>query len=131
VRGKPVYKAGTGNWRLSQQMNSSSFENCVREKLLQHLPANSVAVPDNAPYRSVQADKAPTKYSVKSEMISWLQRHGVACDSTVRKCPLYELILTKEPREKVFKIDQPLNARGHTVLRLSPYHCDLSPIELV
>jgi len=89
-----------------------------------------VVVLDNAPYHSVQVDKAPTKYSVKSEMISWLQRHGVACDSTMRKGPLYELIVTKKPREKIFKIDQLLNAHGHTVLRLPPYNCDLSPIEL-
>jgi transposase len=43
---------------------------------------------------------------------------------------LYELILTKKPIEKIFKLDQLLNAHGHTVLRLRPYNCDLSPTEL-
>jgi hypothetical protein len=30
----------------------------------------------------------------------------------------------------MFKIDHLLNAHGHTVIRLPPYMCDLSPIEL-
>jgi hypothetical protein len=32
--------------------------------------------------------------------------------------------------EKMFKIDQLLNAHGHTVLGLPPCNCDLSPTEL-
>ncbi|KDR23778.1 hypothetical protein L798_11352 [Zootermopsis nevadensis] len=67
------------------QMNSTNFEKWVREKMLQNLPPSSVVVLDNVPYHSVQADKAPSKYSVKSEMISWLQRHGVFCDPAMRK----------------------------------------------
>jgi hypothetical protein len=111
-----------GNWLLSRQMKSSNFEKWVRCKLLQHLPANSVVVLDNAPYHSVQVGKARTKCSVKSEMVSCLQRHGVTCDSTMRKGPLYDMILTKKPRGKIFKIDQLLTEHGHTFLRLPLYN---------
>jgi hypothetical protein len=41
-----------------------------------------------------------------------------------------ELILPKKRGEKMFKIHQLLNAHAHTVLRLPPYNCNLSPIEL-
>jgi transposase len=63
-------------------------------------------------------------------MVSWLERHGVFCDPTMRKGQLHDLILTKKPKEKNSKTDQLLNAHGHTVVTLSPYMCDLSPTEL-
>jgi hypothetical protein len=48
----------------------------------------------------------------------------------MRNGQLYDLILTRKPKEQIFKIYQLLNAYGHTVFRLPPYMCDLSPIEL-
>ncbi|KDR23616.1 hypothetical protein L798_12176 [Zootermopsis nevadensis] len=98
--------------------------------MFQNLPPSLVVVLDNAPYHSVQADKTPSKYSVKCEIISCLQRHGVFCDPAMRKGQLYDLILTMKPKEKIFKIDQLLNAHGHIVVRSPAYVCDLSPMEL-
>jgi transposase len=48
----------------------------------------------------------------------------------MRKGQLYDLILTRKPKEKTFKTDHLLNAHGHTVVRFPPNMCDLSPIEL-
>jgi hypothetical protein len=104
-------------------MNSINFEKWVIKKLLPNFPPSSVVVLDNAPYHSVQVDKVPSKYSVKSEMISWLERQGVFCDPTMRKGQLYDLILTRKPKEKTFKTDHLLNGHGHTVVRLPPYMC--------
>jgi hypothetical protein len=56
-----VYKAGMTPGDYHRQVNSSNFKKWVRDKLLQHLPANSVVVLDNAPYHSVQVNKAPTE----------------------------------------------------------------------
>jgi hypothetical protein len=67
-----IYKAGSASGNYHCRMNSTNFEKWVREKILQNLPPSSAVVLDNAPYHSVQADKALSKYSVKSEMISWL-----------------------------------------------------------
>jgi transposase len=125
-----IYKAGSVSGDYHGQMNSINFEKWVTEKLLANLPPCSVVVLDNAPYHSVQLDKVLSEYSVKSEMISWLERQGVFCDPTMRKGQLYDLILTKKPKEKTFKTDHLLNAHGHNVVRLPPYMCDLSPIEL-
>jgi hypothetical protein len=85
---------------------------------------------DNAPYHSIQVDKGPSNNSFKSEMISWLEWHGVYCDPTMRKGHLYDLIFTRKPKEKIFKIDHVLSVHGHAVVRLPPYICDLSPIEV-
>jgi hypothetical protein len=102
-------------------MNIINFVKRVREKTLPNLLPCSVVVLGNAPYHSVQVDKVQSKYSVKCEMTSWLERHRVFCDPTMRKGPLYNLILTRKPKEKMFKVDHLLNARGHTVVRLPPY----------
>jgi hypothetical protein len=61
-----IYKAGSASGDYHCQMNSTNFEKWVREKILQNLPHSSAVVLDNAPYHSVQADKAPSKYLVKS-----------------------------------------------------------------
>ena len=33
--------------------------------------------------------------------------------------------------EKKFKVDEMAKEAGHEVIRLPPYHCNLSPIELL
>jgi hypothetical protein len=78
-------RCGSASGDYHGQMNSVNFEKCVTEKLLLNLPPCSVVVLDNAPYHSVQVDKVPSKYSVESEMISWLDRQGDFCDPSTRK----------------------------------------------
>jgi hypothetical protein len=80
-----IYKAGSASGDYHGQMNSINFEKWVTEKLLLNLHPCSVVVLDNAPYHSVQVDKDPSKHSVKSYMILWLERQGVFCDPTMRK----------------------------------------------
>ena len=48
----------------------------------------------------------------------------------MRKEHLFQIIELHRPREKQYKIDQFLSSKGHTVVRLPPYMCDLNPIEL-
>ncbi|KAJ4427079.1 hypothetical protein ANN_24694, partial [Periplaneta americana] len=126
-----LYKAGTTTRNYHSQMNGLNFEKWVREKLLTNLPPQSVVALDNAPYHNVEENKAPSKYAVKTEMVSWLQHQGAVCDMTMRKEQLYEMVLLKKSKEKNFKIDQILKAYGHSVIRLPPYMCDLNVIELV
>jgi hypothetical protein len=92
----------------------------------------SVIVIDNAPYHSIQENKPPTRNSVKAEMISWLEKNNVPFAAEMRKTELFQLVERhKTPRKKkTFRIDQVLKFHGHDVLRLPPYTCDLSPIEL-
>ncbi|XP_046687431.1 uncharacterized protein LOC124373082 [Homalodisca vitripennis] len=111
-------------------MNGNNFEKWAEEKLLPNLPQKSVIVMDNAPYHCHQENKAPTKYAVKKEMIDWLQSNNIQCSADMKKFQLYELIEKHKPKEKVYRIDVALKRRGHAVLRLPPYMCELNPIEL-
>jgi hypothetical protein len=62
-----IYKAGSASGDYHGQMNSTNFEKWVGGKMLQNLSPSSAVVLDNAPYHNVQADKAPSKYSVTSD----------------------------------------------------------------
>lgn len=125
-----VFKSGTTSGDYHGQMNGKNFEKWVTEKVIPNLKPASVVVMDNAPYHGVQVDKPPTKYATKVSMMSWLQKNGIHFDSTLRKADLFDIVAAHTPAEKVFVIDEMLKANGHQVIRLPPYMCELSPIEL-
>ncbi|XP_023724109.1 uncharacterized protein LOC111873546 [Cryptotermes secundus] len=124
---KLVYKAGGATGDYHGQMNGHNFQKWLTEKLVPHVPPQSVMVLDSAPYHCVQIDKPPTPYSLKKDMISWLRHKG---DESMWKNDLYNQILSLKPKEKAFKIDSILSGHGHSVIRLPPYMSDLNPIEL-
>jgi transcriptional regulator NrdR family protein len=63
-------------------------------------------------------------------MIDWLERHGVQCGTSARKATLYKIINSMKPKQRTFRVDKLLESHGHSVVRLPPYMCDMSPIEL-
>jgi transposase len=111
-------------------MNAENFEKWMSSQVLPNLPPSSVVVMDNTPYHGKQVDKVPSKYSVKADMIGWLERRGVAASSSMRKSTLIELINAHKPAEKLFSVNVLLKNHGHTVPRLPPYMCELNVIEL-
>jgi transposase len=52
------------------------------------------------------------------------------CDTSAMKGALYTIINSMKPKEKSFRVDELLETHGHSVVRLPPYMCELSPIEL-
>lgn len=124
-----MYKAGSANGDYHGQMNHGNFEKWIDEKLIPNLPPRSVVVMDNAPYHTIQVDKPPNKYTL-NDMKEWLRRKEVTFDANLHKVDLYALVEKHRPIEKTFRVDHRLSECGHTVLRLPPYMCNLSPIEL-
>jgi hypothetical protein len=49
----------------------------VKEKLIPNLPAESVAVIDNAPYHNIKINKIPASNSTKKEMRQWILTNSV------------------------------------------------------
>jgi hypothetical protein len=47
------------------------------------------------------------------------------------KVQLNEIIKAYKSKYKTFLVDEIMAAKGHTVLRLPPYHPDFNPIELI
>ena len=112
-------------------MNYINYEKWLKTQLIPNLPPSSVLVIDNAPFHNVQLNPAPTSSSKKQEMIDWLTRHGIPFTNSMYKPELYTIIKIWKPKYKMYKVDALLAEKGHSVLRLPPYHPDLNPIELI
>ena len=68
-------------------------------------------------------------YIMKAEIISWLHRWGVACDTIMMKHQMGKVNAVKILYEKTNKTDHIPNTRHHVPLRPPHYKCDLSPTE--
>ena len=122
-------KSKSGDYH--DEMNGENFKKWFMEMLLPNIPPNAIIVIDNAPYHSMQTEKAPTTATRKADMIAWLQNKGISFAADMLKPELYELIKRYKPREKKYVIDEIAREHGHEIVRLPPYHCDLNPIELI
>lgn len=98
---------------------------------MDNLDGPHIIIMDNASYHSTQLDKAPTTANKKADIIEWLINKGVNADMTMLKCELLGLVATHKPREPVYLLDEAAKQRGHTVIRLPPYHCQYNAIELI
>lgn len=125
------FKSNSKSGDYHSQMNYTNYKKWLQEKLIPNLPSNSVLVIDNAPYHNVQLDKCPTMGSTKDEMREWLRQRNVPFTDEMLKIDLYSLVKVWKPRFKTYEIDKIMSEKGHSVLRLPPYHPDLNPIELV
>ena len=110
-------------------MNAQHFEEWFSQ-LLSGIPENSVIVMDNASYYSRQKNKTPTTSNKKGEIRAWLEENGISYREDMLKVELLELVRSHAP-EKSYHVDEMAKERGHEVLRLAPYSCDLNPIEMI
>ena len=126
-----IWKAGTVSGDNHDQMNSSNYFKWVKEKLIPNLPPNSVLVIDNAPYHSIEINKAPSSNAKKADIMRWLQESRIPFSTDMLKPQLIKLVHLHKARLRRYKIDEELNNYGHSVLRLPPYHPDLNAIEMI
>ncbi|XP_043234052.1 uncharacterized protein LOC122392576 [Amphibalanus amphitrite] len=110
-------------------MNAQHFEEWF-SSLLQNIPANSVIVMDNASYHSRIKNKTPTTSNKKGEIQAWLEENGISYADDMLKVELLELVHKHAP-PKTYYVDELAKEKGHTVVRLAPYSCDLNPIEMI
>ena len=85
---------------------------------------------DNATYHSriCPETASPTMATRKDVMKEWLRGKNIPFNEGLLKAEIYELIKHHKP-SKEYVVDRKIEAAGHMVLRLPPYHCDLNPIE--
>ena len=85
---------------------------------------------DNAPYHSVQENKPLTTASRKAEIQEWLRKMGISFSEDMMKSELLEIVRFRKPTP-TYKVDTIFKEKGHEVIRLPPYHCNLNAIEYV
>lgn len=126
-----IFKSGSKSGDYHDEMNFENFSKWLQQNLLPNLPPESVIVLDNAAYHNVRSNKIPTMAANKREMVSWLLKNQIPFDSNMLKVELYHIIKTHKEAIIKFKINEIIEAAGHHVLRLPPYHPDLNPIEMI
>lgn len=128
-----LFPSKSGKADYHDDMNAACFTEWFQNKLLPNVPSHSVIVMDNAPYHSVQKDKAPTSNSRKQVMQDWLVEKGISYDPAMLKAELYELVKLHKSRKKKYEIDEMAAVAPYfcRVIRLPPYHCQFNPIELI
>ncbi|KAJ4448789.1 hypothetical protein ANN_00180 [Periplaneta americana] len=109
-----------------EEMDGIVFRDWFVNKLLPNIPQNSVSIMNNAPYRSVELNKAPISSSLKSEMETWLREKNIEYDPRSTKVVLYDIIKTKKDRFRKYEIDTIAESAGDTLVRLPRYHCNFT-----
>lgn len=108
-----------------KSMDSKVFEDWFQTQLVPNLLPNSLIVMDNAPYHSRIINKCPTSSNNKADIIQYLIDHSIVPNPTILK-PESLLIANEIAPPKVYFIDEIAKKFGHRILRLPPYHCELS-----
>ncbi|XP_077293797.1 uncharacterized protein LOC143916528 [Arctopsyche grandis] len=122
-------KIKTGDYH--NNMNAINYQKWIKEKLVPNLQPQSVIVIDNASYHNVTSEPMPTSNSRKADMLAWLRKFNIPYPEKCTKPVLYEIIKNNKQNHQEFVLDKILEAHGHNVLRLPPYHPELNPIELL
>lgn len=114
-----------------EEINAATFKEWFQNVLLPGLPEPSVIFMDNAPYHSVQVQKAPTRVNRKEELVAWLQTNGIDANMQMLKAEQIKLVKDNKPAIVRYEIDELALEYGHRVLRIPPYHCQYNAIELI
>ncbi|GJQ74188.1 hypothetical protein Trydic_g19101 [Trypoxylus dichotomus] len=112
-------------------MDSETYEDWFINKLLPNIPQKSVIVLDNASYHCRKLEKIPTTAWRKNEIIDWLNEKQIQISTDMLKRDLLYCVSQIKPQYDKSRIDEFAKEKGHEVLRLPPYHCELNPIEMV
>lgn len=128
-----MWKAGKKTGDYHDNMNTTNYINWVNNQLIPNLQPRTVLVIDNAKYHNTQVEKAPTSNSRKDAMVKWLREKNIPFEESMLKPQLYKIIKENKSRFIQFMLDDVLEStgKGHSVLRLPPYHPDLNPIEMI
>ncbi|CAO4372560.1 unnamed protein product [Caenorhabditis nigoni] len=125
-----------------QYMNAEMY----KEYMAKVLPLIAAAAPvgrkavlviDNAAVHNSVVEKIPTKSSTKKDLLDFLGKNGVAINVVANKDELLEevnnFIETRGGRKAFqrYVVDELAMSLGVQIVRLPPYHCQFSPIELI
>ncbi|XP_063370229.1 uncharacterized protein LOC134658475 [Cydia amplana] len=122
-----VSKTGVYAMKTLDDFTSSNFASWIIDDLLPLLPEKSVVVIQKYDHHD-DVIKKPTLYSIKEDMIEWLERNNVPFKEDMSKCVLMSLIDTYTSEIEEFSvIENSLKSKGHQLLRLPVCIEDMTP----
>lgn len=111
-----------------QDTTAELFEDWFVHNLIPNIPPNSVIVMDNASYHSRQLNKHPCSKDTKMAIQEFMYQNDIYFHESYTKRELLDVFKILKI-EKEYYCDSYAKSKGHTVLRLPPYHCIFNPIE--
>jgi len=122
-----IFHGKTDATDYHSEMNSHVFEKWMKEKVIPNVKDKTCFVLDNASYhnRVDPEDQLPTSSWKKERIREWLDINAIPYPTGAYKPELVS-IAKAQHRPKVYAIDKYLASKGHTALRLPPYHADLN-----
>ncbi|XP_061724768.1 uncharacterized protein LOC133530740 [Cydia pomonella] len=122
-----VSKTGVYAVKTFDDYTSSNFASWIIDDLIPLLPEKSVVVIQKYDQYD-DVIKKPTLYSVKEDMIEWLERNNVPFEEDMSKCELMSLIDTYTSDINEYSlIENSLKLKGHHLLRLPVCIEDMTP----
>jgi hypothetical protein len=122
-----MYKSETTSGDYHHKINFCNYVRWLKIKLIIKITSNLALVVYNAAYRNVQLNPVPNSVSRKTATIDWVSDRSITFSDRMCKLSLFFLIKLRNPRFETFIIDALLAERGHSDLRLPPYHPGLNP----
>ncbi|XP_060568193.1 uncharacterized protein LOC132726831 [Ruditapes philippinarum] len=87
-------------------------------------------MPAESAFPLADTDRCPTSSTRKADIPAWLRQHNITFSEDLLKVEL--LAFCKQQQMKLtYVVDKMSRARGHSSIRLPPYHAELNPIELI
>ena len=126
-----VFEGAEADGDYHKNMNYTIFEQWFKNSLIPQLPSNSVIVMDNAPYHNRHSENYPTSKWRKNQLQDWLRSKSIEFSMDMLKPELWKIVKLHRSKFPEYICDDFAETKGHTVLRLPPYHSDLNPIEMV
>ena len=115
----------THDFDYHDTMNAESYEKYF-ENICKLLKPNSVIIIDNASYHSRNAEGFPMSKWRKAQFQLWLTENKIPFKPDALRSELRTLC-KKYRTDKTSKvIDNIAKKHGHEVIRLPPYHCEIS-----
>jgi len=125
-----IFQAKKVKGYYPNEMDEITFEKWFLA-ILPKLKPNSIIVLDNAQCHSAVMDKMPAKGWKKSDIQLWLRDKGVEFTSDMVIAELLKLAKGVKHKYHAYRIDILAAERGHTVIRLPPYHLEFNPMEMI
>nr|CAD7588903.1 unnamed protein product [Timema genevievae] len=100
-------------------------------QLLANTPEGADIVIDNAVYHSRRCEAIPTTSWRKSQLADWLIQKNISVDDKMLKREMLYLVSQHKHKFEKYNVDEMVKAVDLQVIRLPPYCCELSPIEMV
>ncbi|XP_063370305.1 uncharacterized protein LOC134658550 [Cydia amplana] len=122
-----VSKSGVYALKTIDNFTTCNFANWVIHELIPVMPEKSVVIIQNYEHHD-DVMKKPTLFSIKSDIIAWLERNDVPYSEEMSKCELVDLIDTYTSEfDEISKIENSLKLKGHVLLRLPKCIEEMTP----